>query len=71
VDQYDLGNGKNALLGTFPAIRKKHVPRYPAEFDYRLNRRLSLASVIERLVYVALRTPQMPYRFLRMAEVYK
>lgn len=65
-----LGNVKNALPGTFHAIRGKHVPRYLAEFEYRFNRRFNLPSMIERLLFVALRTPPMPYRFLRMAEVY-
>lgn len=65
-----LGNVKNALLGTFHAIRKKHVPRYLAEFEYRFNRRFDLPIMIDRLIYVALRTPPMPYRFLKMAEVY-
>ena len=65
-----LGNVKNSLLGTFHAIRKKHVPRYLAEFEYRFNRRFNLPSMIERLLFVALRTPPMPYRFLRMAEAY-
>ena len=37
-----LGNVKNSLLGTFHAIRKKHVPRYLAEFEYRFNRRFNL-----------------------------
>jgi transposase-like protein len=66
-----LGNVKNALLGTFHAIRKKHVPRYLAEFEYRFNRRFNLPSMIERLTYVALRTPPMPYRLLKRAEVYR
>ena len=65
-----LGNVKNSLLGTFHAIRKKHVPRYLAEFEYRFNRRFNLPSMIEQLLFVALRTPPMPYRFLRMAETY-
>lgn len=65
-----LGNVKNALLGTFHAIRDKHVPRYLAEFEYRFNRRFDLPVMIERLVFVSLRTPPMPYRLLRMAEVY-
>ncbi len=65
-----LGNIKNALQGTFHAIRKKHVPRYLAEFEYRFNRRFNLPAMIERLLCVALRTPPMPYPFLRMAEVY-
>jgi transposase-like protein len=65
-----LGNVKNSLLGTFHAIRVKHTPRYLAEFEYRFNRRFDLPAMIDRLVYVALRTPPMPYRLLRMAEVY-
>lgn len=65
-----LGNVKNALLGTFHAIREKHVPRYLAEFEYRFNRRFDLPVMIERLLFVSLRTPPMPYRLLRMAEVY-
>ena len=65
-----LGNVKNSLLGTFHAIREKHVPRYLAEFEYRFNRRFNLPLMIDQLLFVALRTPPMPYRFLRMAEVY-
>jgi hypothetical protein len=65
-----LGNVKNSLLGTFHAIREKHVSRYLAEFEYRFNRRFDLPAMIERLLFVALRTPPMLYRLLRMAEVY-
>ena len=66
-----LGNVKNALTGTFHAIREKHAPRYLAEFEYRFNRRFDLATMIERLLFVSLRTPPMPYRLLKMAEVYE
>ncbi len=65
-----LGNIKSAIRGTFHAVSKKHTPRYLAEFEYRFNRRMDLPSMIERLVYVGLRTPPMPYRLLKMAEVY-
>ena len=65
-----LGNVKTALTGTFHAIREKHVPRYLAEFEYRFNRRFDLPAMIERLAYVALRTPPMPHRLLSMAEVW-
>ncbi len=64
-----LGNVKNSLLGTFHAIRDKHVSRYLAEFEYRFNRRFDLPAMIERLLFAALRAPPMPYRLLRMAEV--
>ncbi len=64
-----LGNVKNAITGTFHSVSLKHVPRYLAEFEYRFNRRYRLDDMIERLAYVGLRTPPMPYRFLRMAEI--
>jgi len=65
-----LGNIKNTLRGTFHAISRKHVPRYLAEFEYRFNRRFDLPRMIDRLLFIALRTPPMPYRFLKMAEAY-
>jgi hypothetical protein len=63
-----LGNIKAAITGTYRAIRGKHVPRYLAEYSYRFNRRYDLASMIERLAWVGLRTPPMPYRLLKLAE---
>lgn len=65
-----LGNVKNSLTGTFHAFHLKHAPRYLAEFEYRFNRRFDLGSMIERFSYAAMRTPPMPYRLLRLAEVY-
>jgi transposase-like protein len=65
-----LGNVKNALRSTFHAVRKKHAPRYLAEFEYRFNRRFDLPSMVQRLVYVAARTPPMPYRLLILAWQY-
>jgi hypothetical protein len=47
---------------------KKHVPRYLAEFEYRFNRRFDLPAMIERLTFVALRTPPLPERLLSVAE---
>src|ERR1700738_3455580 len=63
-----LGNIKSAITGTYRAIRDKHVPRYFAEFEYRFNRRYDLAAMMPRLGYVAVRTPPMPYRLLKLAE---
>lgn len=63
-----IGNVKNAIRGTYHAVSQKHFPRYLAEFCYRFNRRYKLEALIERLVYVAARTPPMPYRLLTMAE---
>ncbi|GAA4475776.1 hypothetical protein GCM10023157_05330 [Gluconacetobacter asukensis] len=55
-----LANIKNAMTGTYLAIRDKHAPRYLAEFVYRFNRRFDLAAVIPRLGYTSVRTPPMP-----------
>ena len=44
-----LGNIKTAIVGTYRAIRDKHVPRYLAEFEYRFNRRYDLAAMLPRL----------------------
>ena len=63
-----LGNIKAGLAGTYRAVREKHVSRYLAEFEYRFNRRYDLKAIIPRLAFVALRTPPMPYRLLRLAD---
>ena len=63
-----IGNIKNAIRGTYHAVRPKHVPRYLAQYEYRFNRRYRLEDMIPRLIWVALRTPPMPYRLLKMAE---
>lgn len=65
-----LGNIKAAITGTYRAVRGKHVPRYLAEYTYRFNRRYDLAAMIDRLSWVALRTPPMPYRMLKLAEAH-
>ena len=76
-----LGNLKNRECRNFrvPAMpvgpcqsghasREKHVPRYLAQFQYRFNRRSKLGDMIPRLAWLALRTPPMPYRLLKVAE---
>ena len=65
-----LGNIKAAIVGTYRAIDQKHVPRYLAEFEYRFNRRYDLAAMLPRLTWSSVRTPPMPYRLLKLAEVY-
>ena len=65
-----LGNLKTSLKGTYHMVGQKHVPRYLAQFQYRFNRRYQLAEMIPRLAWVSLRTPPMPYRLLKLAEVY-
>ena len=61
-----LGNIKSALRGTYHAIRPKYAQRYLSEFEYRFNRRFDLPDIIPRLAYVALRTPPMPERLLKL-----
>ena len=65
-----IGNIKNAITGTYHAIRPKHLPRYLAEFCYRHNRRFQLEEMLPRFGYVAVRTPPMPARLLNLAEAY-
>jgi len=65
-----LGNVKNAIHGTYHAIRPKHLPRYLAEFSYRFNRRFDLASMLARLATAAAHTPPMPYRLVTLTEAH-
>jgi hypothetical protein len=65
-----LGNVKNAMHGTYHAIGHKHLPRYLAEFCWRFNRRFDLGNLLPRLAVVATRTPPMPYRLVKLAEVH-
>lgn len=65
-----LGNIKNAIHGTYRAIRGKHLPRYLAEFTYRFNRRFDLASMVGRLGRAAALAPPMPYRLVTLAETH-
>lgn len=57
-----LGNVKNALHGTYHALRHKYLQRYLSEFCYRFNRRFDLAALVPRLLYAAVRTPPLPYK---------
>ena len=65
-----LGNVKRAFHGTYHHLSSKHLPRYLAEFSYRFSRRFSLRDMFPRLAFVAVRTPPMPYRVLKLAENY-
>ena len=65
-----LGNIKAAIVGTYRAIDQKHVPRYLAEFEYRFNRRYDLGAMMPRLAWAGVRTTPMPYRLLKLADVY-
>jgi len=63
-----IGNVKNAITGTYHAIRANHLQRYLAEFCYRFNRRFQLKDMLPRFIYMAVRTPPMPQKLLSMAE---
>jgi transposase-like protein len=65
-----IGNVKRAIDGVHHAINPKHLPRYLAEFCYRFNRRFRLEDMLPRFLYVSVRTPPMPERLLKMAELY-
>ena len=65
-----LGNIKASITGTYRSIRSKHMPRYLAEFEFRFNRRYDLAAMVPRLSWAGARTTPMPYRLLKLAEVY-
>lgn len=64
-----IANVKRALHGIFHAISKRHFSRYLAEFCYRFNRRFDLRQLIPRFSYVALRTPPIPQRVMKVAEL--
>lgn len=58
------------FLGIYLITHPKHFPRYFAEFCYRFNCRFDLQKFVPRFVYVALRTPPMSYRQVKMTEFY-
>ena len=56
-----LGNIKCAITGTYRALRKKHMVRYLAEFEWRFNHRFDLAAMIPALGRAAVATKPQPY----------
>jgi hypothetical protein len=65
-----LGNIKAAIVGTYRTIDQKHVPRYLAEFENRFDRRYDLAAMMPPLLWAGIRTTPMPYRLLKLADIY-
>ena len=61
-----LGSIKSELRPTYHAVRPKYARRYLAESEYHFNPRFGLPDIIPRLLYVALRTPPMPDRLLKL-----
>lgn len=46
---------KTAVTGTYRALRKKHMVRYLAEFEWRFNHRFDLDAMIDDLGRAAVR----------------
>ena len=63
-----LGNIKTSIAGTYRAVRKKHIVRYLAEFEWRFNHRFDLAQMIPALGYTAVRTKPATYNNLKWAD---
>ena len=63
-----LGNIKCAMVGTYRAIRKKHMVRTLAEFEWRFNHRYDLAAMVPALGRAALAARPAPYWYLKMAD---
>ena len=63
-----LGNLKSALSGIYHKLSSAHLPRHLATFQYRFNRRFVLGDMINRLIFVSLRTLPMPARLLKLED---
>ncbi len=59
-----LSNLKRFLLGTHHKVEPQHLPRYVAEFAYRLNRRTMESDLFQRLVRACLATDTIIYKDL-------
>lgn len=60
-----LGNLKTAIAGTLKAVRPRYAKLYLAEFQYRFNRRVNLAQMLDRLAYIAVNAAARPYKALK------
>jgi transposase-like protein len=59
-----LSNLKRFLLGTHHQVEGKHLSRYVAEFNYRLNRRSMEQDMMTRLLRATLTTSTITYKQL-------
>ena len=59
-----LSNLKRFLLGTHHQVKGKHLKRYVAEFNYRLNRRTMEPDLLQRLLRAAITTNTITYKQL-------
>jgi hypothetical protein len=63
-----LANVKTSIVGTYKAVRKKHLVRTLAEFEWRFNNRENLAAMIPVLASAAARAKPAPYWYLKTAD---
>ena len=59
-----LSNLKRFLLGTHHGVESKHLSRYVAEFNYRLNRRTMEQDLMTRLLRACIATSTITYNQL-------
>ena len=63
-----LANIKTAIIATYKAVRKKHLVRTLAEFEWRFNNRENLSAMIPVLACAAMRSKPVPYWQLKIAD---
>src|SRR6476620_1353810 len=63
-----LANIKTAIVATYKAVRKKHLVRTLAEFEWRFNNRENLAAMIPVIACAAARSIPAPYWHLKTAD---
>ncbi|MEQ1673093.1 MAG: IS1595 family transposase [Hyphomicrobium sp.] len=63
-----LANIKTAIVATYKAVRKKHLVRTLAEFEWRFNNRENLAAMIPLLAAASARTKPATYSYLKWAD---
>ena len=59
-----LSNLKRFLLGTHHQVNPRHLKRYVAEFNYRLNRRTQLPGLMQHLTQACIATRTITYKQL-------
>ena len=62
-----LGNVKSSITGTYRSRKAEYTARYLAEFQYRINRRFDLKTILSKLIHAAVHTPPLPKELLRLA----
>jgi hypothetical protein len=63
-----LSNIKGSIVGTYRAVRRKHIVRTLAEFEWRFNHRVHLAAMIPVLGQAAVNTCPVTYADLKWAD---